>query len=157
MKAHFEEYTLFGVFFVVTAIAQLGWALWLVLRPSRWLLGLGAVGNLSIAAVWGVDRIWGLPIGPEHWTPERVGFADSASSAFEILLALCCLALLARATRQSLQRRRMRRDLRLPLMALIVALTALLAVAALPLLERVLSAAANRRSALFASLLERPG
>jgi hypothetical protein len=41
--------------------------------------------------------------------------------------------------------------------ALFAVLTALIGVAALPLLERVLSAAANRRSALFVSLLERPG
>jgi hypothetical protein len=64
--------------------------------PRRWLLQLGAVGNASIAAVWAVDRIWGLPLGPEHWKPEPVGFADVAVSAFEILIAVGCLIALRR-------------------------------------------------------------
>jgi hypothetical protein len=45
-------------------------------------------------ALWAVDRTWGLPIGPEHWKPEAVGFADSTTTGFELLLALGCLALL---------------------------------------------------------------
>jgi hypothetical protein len=42
-------------------------------------------------------------------------------------------------------------------LGLLAMLTALIGVAASPLLERLLSAAANRRSALLVSLLERPG
>jgi hypothetical protein len=95
-RMHFDEYTLFGVFFVMSGIAQLAWAVWAVLRPSRPLLVVGAVGNLLIAVLWAVDRIWGLPIGPEHWKPESIGFADVAASAFEVLLAAGCLALLRR-------------------------------------------------------------
>src|SRR5689334_2264194 len=37
-KDHFEEYTLFGVFFVLAAIAQLVWAAWVTVRPWRPLL-----------------------------------------------------------------------------------------------------------------------
>lgn len=64
VKMHFDEYTLFGVFFVGTGIAQLVWPAWL-LRRSRPLLGLGALGNGAIVAMWAVDRIWGLPLGPD--------------------------------------------------------------------------------------------
>jgi hypothetical protein len=98
-KSHFDEYFLYGLFFVLSGISQLVWAVLVVCRPSRLLLWLGAIGNLAIVAVWAVDRIWGLPIGPDPWTPEPIGFADAAASAFELLLALGCLALLARAAR----------------------------------------------------------
>lgn len=95
-KPHFDEYTLFGVFFVGSGLAQVAWAIWLLLRPWRPLLWLGALGNGSIVALWAVDRIWGLPLGPEHWKPETVGFGDSVTAAFELLLVGGCLALLAR-------------------------------------------------------------
>jgi hypothetical protein len=94
-KSHFDEYTLYGLFFLLSGVAQLAWPLLVLFRPVRPLLAIGAVGNLLIAALWAVDRIWGLPIGPEHWKPEPVGFADAAASSFELLLALGCLALLA--------------------------------------------------------------
>ena len=95
-KTHFDEYTLFGVFFVGSGIAQLVWPIWLLLRRWRPLLALGAVGNALIVALWGVDRIWGLPLGPEHWKPDPVGFGDSVTAAFELLLVAGCVTLLAR-------------------------------------------------------------
>src|SRR5438105_6133292 len=55
-------------------------------RAAGGRLLLGAVGNGLIVALWAVDRIWGLPLGPEHWKPDPVGFGDSAASAFELLL-----------------------------------------------------------------------
>ena len=98
-KGHFDEYFLFGLFFVLSGIAQLVWAALILFKPSRLFFALGAVGNLLIAALWGVDRIWGLPIGPEHWKPEAIGFADVAASTFEVVLALGCLGLLVHRTR----------------------------------------------------------
>jgi hypothetical protein len=98
-KMHFDEYTLFGLFFVGSGIAQLAWPIWLLLRRWRPLLVLGAVGNILIVALWAVDRIWGLPLGPEHWKPDPVGFGDSVTSAFEVLLAAGCIRLLGRGRR----------------------------------------------------------
>jgi hypothetical protein len=98
-KMHFDEYTLFGLFFVGSGIAQLAWPIWLLLRRWRPLLVLGAAGNILIVALWAVDRIWGLPIGPEHWKPDPVGFGDSVTSAFEVLLAVGCIRLLVRGRR----------------------------------------------------------
>jgi hypothetical protein len=95
-KMHFDEYTLFGIFFVGSGLAQLVWPIWLLLRRWRPLLTLGALGNALVVALWGVDRIWGLPLGPEHWKPDPVGFGDSVTAAFELLLVAGCLALLAR-------------------------------------------------------------
>jgi hypothetical protein len=101
---HFDEYTLFGVFFAGSGIAQLVWPLWLLLRRWRPLLLLGAVGNGLIVVLWAVDRIWGLPLGPTPWKPDPVGFGDSATSAFEVLLVAVCVALLVRGRGARLRR-----------------------------------------------------
>ena len=95
-KMHFDEYTLFGVFFVVSGVAQLAWPTWLLLRRWSPLLVLGAIGNALIVALWAVDRIWGLPLGPDHWQPDPVGFGDGIASGFEVLLVACALVLLRR-------------------------------------------------------------
>lgn len=97
VKMHLEEYTLFGVFFVGAGVAQLVWALWLLLRPWPPLILLGAIGNALIAVTWAVDRIWGLPLGPEHWSPDPVGFGDATTSSFEALLVIGCVILLGRS------------------------------------------------------------
>jgi hypothetical protein len=95
-KMHFEEYALFGVFFAASGIAQLVWPVWLLVWRWRPLLALAAAGNTLIVALWAVDRVWGLPIGPEQWTPEPVGFGDAATSGFEVVLVVGCLAALRR-------------------------------------------------------------
>ena len=93
-KMHFDEYALFGVFFVASGIAQLVWPIWFLLWRWRPLLVLGAAGNALIVALWAVDRVWGLPIGPEQWTPEPIAFADVATSGLELVLVAGCLAAL---------------------------------------------------------------
>jgi hypothetical protein len=103
-KMHFDEYALFGVFFVLSGIAQLVWPIWLLLRRWSPLLVLGAIGNALIVALWAVDRIWGLPIGPEHWKPDPVGFGDSVASGLEVLLVACAVALLRRGRRTAPRR-----------------------------------------------------
>jgi hypothetical protein len=95
-KMHFDEYTLFGVFFVLSGIAQLVWPIWLLLRRWSPLLVLGAIGNALIVALWAVDRIWGLPLGPTHWKPDPVGFGDSVASGLEVVLVVCALSALSR-------------------------------------------------------------
>jgi hypothetical protein len=125
VKMHLDEYTLFGLFFVAAGTGQLAWAVWLVLRPSRILLQVGAVGNLLIAALWAEDRIWGLPIGPDPWAPDPVGFADSVASAFELLLVICAVLLLASPARRTLQDRGTGRAAGRVLLIVVVALTAL--------------------------------
>ena len=50
-RMHFTEYTLFGVFFAGSGIAQLVWPVWLLLRRWRPLLVLGAFGKVAIATL----------------------------------------------------------------------------------------------------------
>jgi hypothetical protein len=99
---HFDEYTLYGVFFVVSAIAQLVWAVWLLLRPWPPLLVLGALGNAAIVALWIADRVGAVPIGPDATEPPPFGLGDGMASGFEILLVVCCIAALRRGRRRRL-------------------------------------------------------
>ena len=103
-KMHFDEYTLFGVFFVGSGVAQLVWPIWVLFRRWRPLFLLAAIGNAAIVALWAVDRIWGLPLGPTPWKPDPVGFGDSVTAAFELLLVVVCVALLVRERRGRLGR-----------------------------------------------------
>lgn len=81
---HFEEWWAFGLFFAVTAMAQLAWAVLIVTRRSRLLTWVGVLGNAAIVALWIVSRTAGIPLGPDAGTPEPVGVADSVASAFEV-------------------------------------------------------------------------
>ena len=93
---HFAEYTLYGVFFVVSAIAQLVWPIWLLLRRWRPLLILGAIGNAAIVATWLIDRSGPMPIGPDATKPPPYGLGDGITSGFEVLLVICCIAAMLR-------------------------------------------------------------
>ena len=91
---HLEEYWLFGSFFIAVAIAQLAWAMLVLVRPSPAVYLVGVVGNAAVAAAWVVSRTTGLPLGPAPGEPEPVGMADSVATAFEVLIAAGALLLL---------------------------------------------------------------
>lgn len=97
-QAHFEEYWLFGVFFVALAWFQTLWAILVVVSPHRLLLLLGAVGNGAVVALWAVTRTTGIPLGPNAGVPEAAETVDVLSTVFEILVVLGCLFLLYRGT-----------------------------------------------------------
>ena len=103
LKAHFEEYFLYGVFFVASATVQLVWPVWLLLRRWPPLLVLGALGNTAIAALWIVDRVGWVPLGPDATKPPPFGFGDSVASGFELLLAVACAAALVRGRARPLR------------------------------------------------------
>ena len=96
IKMHFDEYTLYGVFFVGSAVAQLVWPIWLLLRRWAPLLVLGAIGNAAIVALWAIDRVGWTPIGPDATKPPPFGLGDSITSGFEVLLVVACIVALAR-------------------------------------------------------------
>jgi hypothetical protein len=81
---HLAEDLLAGYFFIAVAIAQTLWAILIPRYPRRRLLVVGALGNLLVAIVWLVVRVYGSPLGEHPWTPEPVGFTDAMSAAFEI-------------------------------------------------------------------------
>jgi hypothetical protein len=124
-KMHFEEYTPFGLFFVASGVAQLVWGLWLMSCPSPGLLVGGAVGNALIVVLWIVSRTAGLPVGPEHWKPEAIGFADVAASGFEALLAIGCFVLLVGKDRQRLPRLAVARPAMIGMVVVVAVVTTL--------------------------------
>jgi hypothetical protein len=93
---HLDEYRLFGVFFVAAALAQIAWAVLVVVSPSGTLLALGALGNLAIVLLWLYTRVVGLPFGPDAGQIEVAGAADVIASTFESLILLGSVALLLR-------------------------------------------------------------
>jgi hypothetical protein len=93
---HYNLSVLHGTFFAVTAWLQLAWAVGIILRPSRRLLTAGVVLNAGIIGVWAVSRVWGVPIGPDAWTPEAIGLSDALSTGFEAGIVAVSLAVLVR-------------------------------------------------------------
>jgi FtsP/CotA-like multicopper oxidase with cupredoxin domain len=87
MPRHFQEYPLYGVFFLAAALAQAGLAAALLFSPGRLIAVAGADGNLAIVGLWVVSRTVGLPIGPDPWHPETVGVADTAAAVLGLLAA----------------------------------------------------------------------
>ena len=101
---HFAESPLHGLFFVVAGLLQIVVAGWLLRGGGTPLLRATAAGNVMIVALWAVSRTTGLPVGPERWTPEPVGFADVACSLIEVLIVAGCLMLLSTRGRRLLDR-----------------------------------------------------
>ena len=93
---HFQEYTLYGVFFLVLSWAQLIWPAVLVWRPSRPWLWAGIGGNAIVLAVYVASRTVGLPFGPDLHNTESVGGLDVVSCVLEAGLIAGCAALLWR-------------------------------------------------------------
>ncbi len=106
---HFSEYSLYGVFFLVLAWAQLVWPVVLIALPARrlsvrwlsvrWLsvwLWLGIAGNAGVLVVYFASRSVGLPIGPDTKTTEAWGGLDLVCAIEEILLVVIAAVVLAR-------------------------------------------------------------
>jgi Domain of unknown function (DUF202) len=93
---HYDLSWAHGTFFAVVAWLQLSWAVAVVMRPTRLVLRAGVLLNVGVLAVWAMSRVWGVPIGPDAWTPEDVALADAISSACELGIVALALAVLVR-------------------------------------------------------------
>jgi hypothetical protein len=91
---HFREGLLYGQFFAVAASAQLTWAGLVILRPRRWVLTAGVLGNLAILTLWAITRTAGIPFGPEAGEIEAVGALDVIATVFEAAIVICCASAL---------------------------------------------------------------
>jgi hypothetical protein len=80
---HFNEWALFGWFFVVVAWLQAAWSLAVIAAPRRPVLIAGIVGNLLILAIWLWTRLISVPIGPEAGSPEAFTATDIVTAVFE--------------------------------------------------------------------------
>jgi hypothetical protein len=92
---HFEEYLLFGVFFLVLGAFQLVWGVLAPWRPWPAMLWAGLVVNVGVIVIWIVTRTSGLPIGPEAGEAEEIHLLDGLATAAELLIVLGSAWLLA--------------------------------------------------------------
>ena len=108
--SHFQEWWLAGLFFVVVAAVQLGWALWLWQQPtSPRVLLTGAVSSIALVSVWLVSRTTGMPFGPGAGDAEPIGVADSVCVGLELAAAILAGAAARRPVTASTTSTRARR------------------------------------------------
>jgi hypothetical protein len=85
--SHYAEIGDLAAGFVISAAFQALWIRWCLAGPSRRTMAVGIAVNLAIVAAWTWTRTIGLPIGAfGGGVPEPVGYPDSASVAFELLI-----------------------------------------------------------------------
>ncbi len=96
MPHHFEEGTIYGCFFAVTATLQVIYGLLTLARPSRPLIAVGLVGNMAVIILWLITRTNGIPLGPAAGSTETVGGLDVLATMFETIIVLGSVALLWR-------------------------------------------------------------
>jgi hypothetical protein len=106
MPEHFEESALYGTFFLVSALVQIAYSGWLLARPSRVLLAIGAVGNTAVVLLWLFTRTIEIPLGPAAGTTEEFGSLDVLCAIFEVLMAAGALVFLLRGRSRRAARQR---------------------------------------------------
>lgn len=89
---HFREGLALGMFFVVAALAQIGWSFAMVIRPSHTLLVAAVAGNSAVLLLWVVTRTIGLPGFLPG--PEAVGLWDVCSGLWEVAVVLAAARIL---------------------------------------------------------------
>jgi hypothetical protein len=112
---HYDVSWAHGTFFAVVAWLQLSWAVAVVLRPTRSLLTTGVYLNAGILGVWAVSRVWGVPIGPDAWTPESIALSDALSCVCELAIVALALAVLVRP---AMAQRRLRPAIAVPVVGI---------------------------------------
>ena len=93
INEHLREFWLFGLFFIGAAAAQITWAGLILRKANRRLIKAGAFGNAFVVLLWIASRTTGLPLGPDRWTPERVGSIGVIATGMELALVGVCLVL----------------------------------------------------------------
>lgn len=93
---HFDLTWYHGTFFAAVAWLQLSWAAAVVVKPTRPLLALGALGNTAVVATWIVSRTTGLPFGPTKNVSEDIALSDAVCTGFEVGIIVLSLAVLLR-------------------------------------------------------------
>lgn len=106
---HFDEWWGYGAFFVIAAVAQMAYAVILLIAPWRydasgglradggWRVArayclIGVAGNAAIVALYVVTRTVGIPFfGPEAGEVEAIGVLDSISKLVELALIVILL------------------------------------------------------------------
>ena len=116
IRIHLAEWNVAGLFFIASAVAQVGLAVALtsgmnwrardvrgLVRsfstppPRKLIIGVVAT-SLGLIGVWAISRIAGMPFGPDAGIAEPVNRPDSLATMFELLTLGAMLPLLSRAS-----------------------------------------------------------
>jgi len=95
-ESHFEDWWAYGVFFLVSALAQSLFAPAFLRRPAPALALAAVLLNVGIVGMYAWSRVFGVPLGPHTGVVEHTKLPDLAATAAEILLVAVLLALLPR-------------------------------------------------------------
>jgi hypothetical protein len=90
---HLRESTLYAVFFIGAAVAQLVAAMSLTMTRDRRVLLAIAAGNALVIVVWVLSRTAGLPIGPTPGIAESVSLPDVLATIAEAAVVALSIAL----------------------------------------------------------------
>jgi hypothetical protein len=86
VQEHFDEWWLYGSFFLAVGVAQIVWAVVALARDAPPWRVLTAWCSFAIVVLWAVTRTTGLPIGPEPGQAEAVGRADVLCCVLELVV-----------------------------------------------------------------------
>jgi hypothetical protein len=89
VHAHIAEYAPAGMFMLLSGLAQMIWALWIVCSDDPPYFA-GLAGNLSIVMLWLVSRTSGLPFGMNPGIPEHIHSTDALATALEVVIVIAC-------------------------------------------------------------------
>ena len=82
--AHNDDYTL-ATLFAITAVVQLGWAALAMQRPTRLVLGLGALLGFGAVTFWAITKVWGIGVIDGLAGAQPADFQDSVATALELV------------------------------------------------------------------------
>lgn len=87
---HNEHYAL-ATLFAITAVVQLGWAAFVLHRPSRLLLVAGALLAFGAVAFWAVTKVWGIGFVEGLSGSQPADFQDSVATMLELIAGCAAL------------------------------------------------------------------
>jgi hypothetical protein len=99
-QSHWQEWWGYGLFFLVTGVAQGLFAVVIAMRPSPRAAFAGILGNLAIVGTYFLSRTDGVPVGPHDGIAERATAIDWATTAGEILLIAVLLTMVGLGARR---------------------------------------------------------
>ena len=88
MPTHWSDWWLSGLFFSLTGVMQILWALRAWKRPAGWVLGLGIALNAGIVMLWVITRTAGVPFGPHAGDVEAVEAAGICAVLLECYVVM---------------------------------------------------------------------
>lgn len=92
--SHLDHHVVLGQSFLALGVLQIAWAAWVLRAPSRSLLLVGGSVAAGSTLLWVFAHSTGISWYPGLETPEIIGWGDTVTKWFELILVLGVVALL---------------------------------------------------------------